>query len=64
VIDYAKTACSASSGRCPTASGSLISVDKKWLGSEVNIGKADNSGPEDGDLVIVDLVRTYAKVGA
>ena len=42
----------------PDGGGRLIPVDKKQVGRELNIAKADSGGAEDGDLVSVDLIRS------
>jgi ribonuclease R len=46
--------------RNPDGSGRLVPVDKKQVGRELNIAKADSMDAEDGDLISVDLVRTRA----
>ena len=42
----------------PDGGGRLIPVDKKQVGRELNIAKADSGGAEDGDLVSIEIVRS------
>ncbi len=58
VIDHAKTRVLGIFRALPGGGGRLIPVDKKQVGRELNIAKADSNGAEDGDLVSVDLVRS------
>ena len=58
VVDHAKTRVLGIFRALPGGGGRLIPVDKKQAGRELNIGKADSGGAEDGDLVSVDLVRS------
>ena len=58
VIDHAKTRVLGIFRRLPDGGGRLVPVDKKQVGRELNIAKADTNGAEDGDLVSVDLVRS------
>jgi ribonuclease R len=58
VIDHAKTRVLGIFRALPDGSGRLVPVDKKQVGRELIIGKADSLGAEDGDLVSVDPVRS------
>jgi ribonuclease R len=58
VVDHAKTRVLGIFRALPGGGGRLVPVDKKQVGRELNIAKADSHGAEDGDLVSVDLVRT------
>jgi ribonuclease R len=58
VIDHARTRVLGIFRQLPDGGGRLVPVDKKQAGRELNIGKADTGGAEDGDLVSVDLVRS------
>jgi ribonuclease R len=58
IIDHAKARVLGIFRRLPDGGGRLVPVDKKQAGRELNIGKADTGGAEDGDLVSVDLVRS------
>jgi ribonuclease R len=58
VVDHAKLRVLGIFRKLPDGGGRLVPVDKKQAGRELNIGKADTGGAEDGDLVSVDLVRS------
>jgi ribonuclease R len=58
VIDHARTRVLGIFRALPAGGGRLVPVDKKQVGRELNIAKADTGGAEDGDLVSVDLVRS------
>jgi len=58
VIDHAKSRVLGLFRSTPDGGGRLIPVDKKQAGKELNIGKSDTAGAQDGDLVSVDLVRS------
>jgi ribonuclease R len=58
VIDHARTRVLGIFRALPDGGGRLVPVDKKQAGRELNIGKSDTGGAEDGDLVSVDLVRS------
>lgn len=58
VIDHAKSRVLGIFRALPDGGGRLIPVDKKQVGRELNIAKADSGGAEDGDLVSVDLIRS------
>ncbi len=58
VVDHAKTRVLGIFRALPDGGGRLVPVDKKQVGRELNIAKADSNGAEDGDLVSVDLVRS------
>ena len=58
VVDHAKTRVLGIFRSHPDGGGRLIPVDKKQVGRELNIAKADTGGAEDGDLVSVDLIRS------
>jgi ribonuclease R len=58
VIDHARTRLLGIFRSLPDGGGRLVPVDKKQVGRELNIAKADTNGAEDGDLVSVDLIRT------
>ena len=58
VVDHARTRVLGIFRVLPDGGGRLIPVDKKQVGRELNIAKADRNGAEDGDLVSVDLVRS------
>ena len=58
VVDHGKTRVLGIFRALPAGGGRLIPVDKKQVGRELNIAKADSGGAEDGDLVSVDLVRS------
>ncbi len=58
VIDHARTRILGIFRTLPDGGGRLIPVDKKQVGRELNIAKADTGGAEDGDLISVDLIRT------
>src|SRR5262252_2693233 len=57
VIDHAKSRVLGVFRSTPDGGGRLIPVDKKQAGRELNIGRTDTGGAQDGDLVSVDLVR-------
>ena len=58
VVDHAKHRVLGIFRALPDGGGRLIPVDKKQVGRELNIAKADSGGAEDGDLVSVELVRS------
>ncbi len=58
VVDHAKSRVLGIFRALPDGGGRLIPVDKKQVGRELNIAKADSAGAEDGDLVSVDLIRS------
>ena len=58
VVDHARTRVLGIFRALPDGGGRLIPVDKKQVGRELNIAKADSGGAEDGDLVSVDIVRS------
>ena len=58
VIDNARSRVLGIFRSLPDGGGRLIPVDKKQVGRELNIAKADAGGAEDGDLVSIDLVRS------
>ncbi|MFB9265688.1 ribonuclease R [Bradyrhizobium erythrophlei] len=58
VIDHARTRILGIFRTLPDGGGRLIPVDKKQVGRELNIAKADTGGAEDGDLIAVDLIRS------
>ena len=58
VVDHARTRVLGIFRALPDGGGRLIPVDKKQVGRELNIAKADFGGAEDGDLVSVDLIRS------
>ncbi|HUO00090.1 MAG TPA: ribonuclease R, partial [Bradyrhizobium sp.] len=60
VIDHTRTRLLGIFHKLPDGGGRLIPVDKKQVGRELNIAKADSNGAEDGDLVSVELIRTRA----
>src|SRR4029079_4497561 len=58
VVDHARTRLLGIFRKLPNGGGRLVPVDKKQAGRELNIGRHDTGGAEDGDLVSVDLVRS------
>ncbi|MDP1883370.1 MAG: ribonuclease R, partial [Bradyrhizobium sp.] len=58
VVDHTRTRVLGIFRALPGGGGRLIPVDKKQVGRELNIAKADSGGAEDGDLVSVDLIRS------
>jgi ribonuclease R len=58
VVDHTKTRVLGIFRALQGGGGRLVPVDKKQVGRELNIAKADSNGAVDGDLVSVDLVRS------
>ena len=58
VVDHAKSRVLGIFRALPDGGGRLIPVDKKQVGRELNIAKADSGGAEDGDLVSIEIVRS------
>ncbi|MDP1869034.1 MAG: RNB domain-containing ribonuclease, partial [Bradyrhizobium sp.] len=58
VIDHARSRVLGIFRALPDGGGRLIPVDKKQVGRELNIAKADSGGAEDGDLVSIEIMRS------
>ncbi|MDE2379892.1 ribonuclease R [Bradyrhizobium sp.] len=58
VIDRAKSRILGVFRSLPEGGGRLVPVDKKFADRELNIGRTETLGAEDGDLVSVDIVRS------
>ncbi len=58
VVDQARARVLGIFRALPDGGGRLIPVDKKQVGRELNIAKADTGGAEDGDLVSIEILRS------